>query len=135
MIAINILMLLLLISFSLRVLLQEQQKSCVCTLRAAPASGPALGEQSHPQGCPKCPCSQSQTRCLCFVTRHQHFHSISSKAGPPPEPAGRTRRGLMNISKMQLESSPSIKNIYSLSYNTARKLWPKRKTAGEAVRG
>lgn len=127
MIAINILMLLLLISFSLRILLLEKQKSCVCAFSAVPASEPVLEEQCHPQGCPKRPCCQNPnpvsmlcSMCLALARSSLPRHQLQARA-TPMEPAGKTRRGLMKISKSQLESSPSIRNIYSLSYNTARK--------------
>lgn len=98
----------------------------MCAFSVAPASGPMLEEQCHPQGAPKVPAA-TQAQCPCFATYVWHrqvpaSHSISSKPGPlPRSQQAKLGEGLMNISKMQLKSSPSIRNIYSLSYNTARK--------------
>lgn len=127
MIAINILIPLLLISFSLCILLLEKQKSYMCAFSAAPASGPALEEQCHPQVCPKHPrCwNPNPASMLCYVCpalarSSLPWHQLQDGA-TLVEAAGKTRRGLMKISKMQLKSSPSIRNFYSCSCNTARK--------------
>lgn len=99
MIAINILMLLLLISFSIRTLLLEKQESCVCAFRAARASGPAQEEQCHPRGAPKVPAVTSQAPCPRFATcpapagSSLPRHQLQAKA-TSVEPAGETRRGL-----------------------------------------
>lgn len=89
MIAINILMLLLLISFSLRILLLEKQESSVCAFSAAPASGPARGavsptRVSQTSGLPE---PKPSARALLHVW-HRHAPaslSISSKPGPPSQ--------------------------------------------------